>query len=73
VYVVNTFIRFGVDPAIGSTTTRKRESMRTFIIDNGEFQLAIKRRTLYQLPCHTGIMLQRLTSVFDLNQLSDAW
>jgi len=46
VYVVNALICFGVDPAAYNATTWKRESVRAFTVDNVEFQLAIKRRTI---------------------------
>jgi hypothetical protein len=43
--------------------------MRTFAVDNCEFEVSIKRRGIYQVPFHhAGITHHRLTSRFDLNQ-----
>jgi hypothetical protein len=47
-YVVNSFVGFGINPsAPREATTRECESMRTFVIDNGEFQIAITWGGLY--------------------------
>jgi hypothetical protein len=57
-YVVNALICFGVDPAVDNAATGKREGVRAFTVNHGEFQLAIKRRTIYQLPFHAFMMRQ---------------
>ena len=43
--------------------------MRAFAVDNREFEVAIKRRGIYQVPSHGGIIHHRLTSRVDLNHL----
>ena len=43
--------------------------MRAFASDNREFEVAIKRRGIYQVPSHGGIIHHRLTSRVDLNHL----
>jgi hypothetical protein len=57
VYVVkaNLLAGFGVDPAIiGKTATRKSDGMRPFGVDNREFQIAVERCGIYELPIHDG-------------------
>ncbi len=68
-YVVNPFLVFDVNPPTFNMTAGKREGMRAFAIDNGQFEIAIKRRGIYQVPFHGGIIHRRLTSRFDLNHL----
>ena len=57
VYVVkaNLLAGFGVDPAIiRKTATRKSDGMRPFGVDNREFQIAVERCGIYDLPFHDG-------------------
>jgi len=42
--------------------------MRAFAVDESKFEIAIKRRGIYQLPFHGGIIHYSPTSRFDLNQ-----
>jgi hypothetical protein len=44
--------------------------MRAFAVDDSKFEIAIKRRGIYQVPFHGGIIHRRLTSRFDLNQVA---
>jgi hypothetical protein len=51
----NLLAGFGVDPAIiGKTATRKSDGMRPFGVDNREFQIAVERCGIYELPIHDG-------------------
>lgn len=72
-YVVKLFLAFGVDPPADNTATREYEGVRAFPVDNGEFHIAIERSGIYWLPVHGGINHHKLTSVFDLNHLINAW
>jgi hypothetical protein len=51
---VKAFVSFGVDPPTFNTTTGKRERKRAFAVDNCEFEVAIKRCGIYQVPFHGG-------------------
>jgi hypothetical protein len=46
--------------------------MCAFAIDNCEFEVAIKRCGIYQVPFHVRIIHHSLTSRFDPNQLVNA-
>jgi hypothetical protein len=49
----NLLAGFGVNPAIiRKTATRKRDGMRPFGVDNREFQIAVERCGIYELPFH---------------------
>ncbi|HEX4236599.1 MAG TPA: hypothetical protein VHZ64_01465 [Xanthobacteraceae bacterium] len=51
----NLLAGFGVDPAIiRKTATRKSDGMRPFGVDNREFQIAVERCGIYELPIHDG-------------------
>ena len=56
-YVVkaNLLAGFGIDPAvIRKPATRKSDGMRPFGVDNREFQIAVARCGINQLPFHDG-------------------
>ena len=56
-YVVkaNLLAGFGIDPAaIRKPATRKSDEVRAFGVDNREFQIAVERCDIYQLPFHDG-------------------
>ena len=51
----NLLAGFGVDPAIiRKTATRKSDRMRPFGVDNREFQIAVERCGIDELPFHDG-------------------
>ena len=55
VYVVkaNLLAGFGVDPAIiRKAATRKSDGMRPFGVDDRQFQIAVERCGVYELPIH---------------------
>lgn len=52
---VNWIVSFKIDPvAIRKTATRKGDSVRPFVVDNRELQIAVERCSVYQLPFHDG-------------------
>jgi hypothetical protein len=56
-YVVkpNLLAGFDVDPAIiREAATRKSDGMRPFGVDNRQFQIAVERCGIYELPFHDG-------------------
>lgn len=49
---------FDIDPpVVRETTTRKSDPMRPFGVDKREFEVAIERCGMYQLPFHDGWMI----------------
>jgi hypothetical protein len=51
----NLLAGFDIDPAvIRKPPTRKSNLMRAFGIDNREFQVAVDRCGIYELPFHDG-------------------
>ena len=73
-YPVKPLFTFGYDPAVVSEATRTCHDMHVFAVDNGDFNVAIKRHGVYRLPLHEGIICGRLRGVIDLNQsLEAAW
>ena len=60
---------FDVDPgAIRKTAARKSDSVHPLNVDNREFQIAVERCSIYQLPFHGGwIVTHRANQRCDLN------
>jgi hypothetical protein len=57
-----------------SEATRTCHDMHVFAVDNGDFNVPIKRHSGYWLPFHEGIICGTLRGVIDLNQsLGAAW
>jgi hypothetical protein len=49
----NLLAGFGVDPAIiRKAATRKSDGMRPFGVDDRQFQIAVERCGVYELPFH---------------------
>ena len=63
--------RFGVDPTVGNPATRKRERMRTVLVDHGEFEIAAERCGDYELP-HGHSVMRPARRHFDLSQSRSA-
>jgi hypothetical protein len=49
---INSLVGFDVDPAAVRKTTRKNDNVRPCGIDHREFQIAVERCGIYQLPFH---------------------
>ncbi len=65
----NRIVGFGAYPAVENTAARKYQRVYAVVVDDGHFQIAIKRRGCYGLPIHTGTMGFRQAKRFDLDQL----
>ena len=53
--VVNSLVGFDIDPAVvRKTATRKSDNVRPCGVDHREFQIAVERCSIYQVPFHDG-------------------
>ena len=60
---VNSLLRFRFDPSTKDATTRKDEHVWPVAVNDGEFQVTIKRRFGYGFPIHIlGLFTHRPAS-----------
>ncbi len=64
----NRMVGFGAHPAVENTAAGKHESVYAVIVDDGHFQIAIKRGGGHGLPIHTGTIGFGQAKRFDLDQ-----
>ena len=64
----NRIVGFGAYPAVENTAARKYQRVYAVVVDDGHFQIAIKRGGGHGLPIHTGTMGFGQAKRFDLDQ-----
>ena len=53
---IDGFLGFCINPSVENTAACKGESVRSVVVDDGQFQIAVKWRVRYGLPLHIGIV-----------------